>query len=196
MGTDYIRPEHTYSVLSRYNGISSLKLAGTATTGIGANRRPSNPYIGDISQRIDMAANVHKKIASPCSDNGDASYMNCSTIAGQLTSTSNNNTERNDLNGIKMKHITNCEPSHMLNNKRRKAQPSSYQRVLDKTKFKTNVVSTNSKPIPTIRSTNSIYSMSTISNSSLQEYDDQEMDTAELAKFMRQINNEIRHDTK
>lgn len=48
------------------------------------------------------------------------------------------------------------------------------------------------KTIPKITSTNSIWSASTISNTSLQEYDT-ELNSEELAKYMRQINNEIRH---
>lgn len=76
--------------------------------------------------------------------------------------------------------------------KQQQHQQQQQQRLLDKTKYKTKIVN---KSIPTIRSSNSIYSMSTISNSSLQEYDDHEMDTTELAKYMRQINNEIRHET-
>lgn len=186
LGTDYIKPEHTYSVLSRYNGIGSLKIS------MAQNRRTSNPYISDVS-RIDMST-----MQKNPSGAGDSSYMECVSIAGQLTNNSNNNTkfqsnnEHKDLSDIKANNITNNqETSQMLNNKLRKQQ--QHQRLLDKTKFKPKIIQ---KPIPTIRSTNSIYSMSTISNSSLQEYDDQEMDTTELAKYMRQINNEIRHEKK
>lgn len=194
-GSDDIKPEHTYSVLSRYNGVGSIKLAGGPH-----NRRTSNPYIGDVS-RIDMVA-MQK---SP-------TYIECASIAGQLTSNSNNNSklptsnERNDLNGVQMKNIKNSESTRMLVDNRRSGQQQEQQkqqqhqqlqqqqqqRLLDKTKYKAKILN---KSIPTIRSSNSIYSMSTISNSSLQEYDDHEMDTTELAKYMRQINNKIRHET-
>lgn len=185
--SDDIKPEHTYSVLSRYNGIGSIKLAGGPH-----NRRTSNPYIGDVS-RIDMVA-MQKAPA----------YMECVSIAGQLTNNSNNNSklhtsnERNDLNNVQARNIKNRESTNdILHNGQQNEQQQSLlqqqqHRLLEKTKFKTKIVN---KSIPTIRSNNSIYSMSTISNSSLQEYDDHEMDTTELAKYMRQINNEIRHET-
>lgn len=177
--SDDIKPEHTYSVLSRYNGIGSIKLTGGSH-----NRRASNPYIGDVS-RIDMMA--MQKTPTYAS------------IAGQLTSNSNNNSklhtsnERNDLNDVQAKNIKNNES--IIDNQRsgqHHEQQQQKQRLLERTKYKPKIIN---KSIPTIQSSNSIYSMSTISNSSLQEYDDHEMDTTELAKYMRQINNEIRHET-
>lgn len=198
-GTDYIRPD-TYSMLSRYNGIGSLKLSiATATH----NRRTSTAYINDVTKtlqnhQIDATDSTYAEIPSECtptlSDEQDVNYVQRTNQLKQLTiATSpsslpqyhrrkindlNNSNERFNLSRIALKSRQKSDANHNTN---------ELNALADGRK---------AKCIPKITSTNSIYSTSTISNSSLQEYDNNEFDTAELAKYMRQINEEIHHDTK
>lgn len=198
-GTDY-KPEHTYSVLSRYNGgMGSLKLSMAATN----NQRTSNPYINE------MAKTMH--IPHMQNDTTYAESPNeypCPSITDQLskkminnpTTCSSNNEHQNDLNIIKSQMSTNHQSNSTLIKHVDKNKPPKFEmhHIVDKPKHIVNGNNNNNqqKSIPKITSTNSIYSSSTISNSSLQEYDDNELDTTELAKYMKQINNEIRHETK
>lgn len=171
-------------MLSRYNGIGSLKLSIAAAH----NQRTSNPYISEVT-RTDIAGNRN--------DTTDSAYAEMPSelspmarMAQAMRKAGRNNHPKKEINDL------NANAKFNLSRK----PPKNLQ--------KTDSIHHNNEPntaiahgrkqkcIPKIKSTNSIYSTSTISNSSLQEYDDNELDTTELAKYMRQINNEIHHDTK
>lgn len=199
-GTDYIRPD-TYSMLSRYNGIGSLKLSiATATN----NRRTSNIYINDVSKKmqnhhqIDATDSTYAEIPSECTpallDEQDANHVRQSSKLNQSAP---------QHHSRKIKDLNN------LNGRFNLSQIASKSRQKNDANHNTNELNAvvgddgggdghgrKPKCIQKITSTNSIYSTSTISNSSLQEYDDNELDTTELAKYMRQINKEIHHDAK
>lgn len=185
-------------MLSRYNGIGSLKMS---IGGNAHNQRTSNPYISDVA-RIDLAS--HRN------DTADSTYgelpIDCSsspppppTTATSTSKTTNllrkkfgkhnpnNNTEFNDLKATTKFNLSRKPPKKNQIKKHEPIHTIEQNSTMHGRKMKT---------IPKITSTNSIYSTSTISNSSLQEYDDNELDTTELAKYMRQINNEIHHDAK
>lgn len=183
LGTDYIRPDHTYSMLSRYNGIGSLKLS-IATA---QNQRTSNPYITDVT-RMDMAGHRNDVTNSTYGDLPN----DCSPTTkamGRMHKPSDAVHAKNQINDLKAKAPFNLS----------RKPPKNRQKVDKKHNPMPNTaaqIKKQQKSIPKITSTNSIYSTSTISNSSLQEYDDNELDTMELAKYMRQINNNIHHDGK
>lgn len=183
-GTDY-RPDHTYSMLSRYNGIGSLKLSMAAAH----NQRTSNPYISEVTRT---------EIAGHRNDTTDTTYAEIPSELSPMARMAN--AMRKAGRNLPKKEINDLNANATKFNLLRK--PLKNQQKTDHTKDANNTVTAiahgrkNQKCIPKIKSTNSIYSTSTISNSSLQEYDDNELDTTELAKYMRQINNEIHHDTK
>lgn len=166
-------------MLSRYNGIGSLKLS-IATA---HNRRTSNIYINDVPQKdtrnhqIDATDTTYADMNSECSPALDNVRSMRSTSKLNTTSPQS---QLNDLKANAKFHL--------------KRKPLKSRQKSDINEKNTNCRKQNI--IPKITSTNSIYSTSTISNSSLQEYDDNELDTTELAKYMRQINKEIHHDTK
>lgn len=168
-------------MLSRYNGIGSLKLSiGTAN-----NQRTSNPCISEVT-RMD--------IASHRTDTTDSTYAE---LPSECTPMSKN------TNSIRNSMKTNHHGKHDGINDLKTNKSFNLNRKLAKNRQKHDINAAitvangkKTKCIPKITSTNSIYSTSTISNSSLQEYVDNELDTTELAKYMRQINNEIHHDTK
>lgn len=202
-GTDYIRPD-TYSMLSRYNGIGSLKLSiATATN----NRRTSNIYINDVSKKmqnhhqIDATDSTYAEIPSECTpallDEQDANHVRQSSKLNQSVPPPQHHHHSRKINDL-----------NNLNGRFNLSQIASKSRQKNDANHNTNELNAvvggdgssnggrKTKSIPKITSTNSIYSTSTISNSSLQEYDDNELDTTELAKYMRQINKEIHHDAK
>lgn len=180
-GTDY-RPDHNYSMLSRYNGIGSLKL------NMAHNQRTSNPYISEVTRtdiaghRNDTTDSTYAEIPSELSPM--ARMANAMRKAGK---TNHSKKEINDLNANAKFNLSRKPPKNQ--------QKTASIHHTNEPNTAT-IHGRKSKCIPKIKSTNSIYSTSTISGSSLQEYDDNELDTTELAKYMRQINNEIHHDTK
>lgn len=203
-GSDYMRPD-TYSMLSRYNGIGSLKLSIANATN---NRRTSNIYINDVSKKmqnhhqIDATDSTYAEIPSECApallDEQDATHVRQSSILNQSSSSPQHHSRKiNDLNNLNGRFNL----SQIASKGRRQKNDANHN---------TNELNTmvgggdgghgrKAKGIQKITSTNSIYSTSTISNSSLQEYDDNELDTTELAKYMkdwRQTNKEIHHDAK
>lgn len=172
-------------MLSRYNGIGSLKLS-IATA---HNRRTSNIYINDVPQKdihnhqIDVTDSTYADVTSECS----SALENARAM--RKTSKLNQTPPPNQQNDLK---------ANAKFNLRRKPLKSRQKCETNRTHQPNTAANGRiQKCIPKITSTNSIYSTSTISNSSLQEYDDNELDTTELAKYMRQINKEIiHHDTK
>lgn len=180
LGSEYIRPDRTYSMLSRYNGIGSLKLSIGATN----NQRTSNPCISEVT-RMDIT--THRN------DITDSTYGELPSIHSpkklnsirKLSKINHHGTNDDDINDLKV------NKSFIFNRK------SANNRQKHNTNAPNTAVNGKlPKTIPKITSTNSIYSTSTISNSSLQEYVDNELDTTELAKYMRQINKEINHESK
>lgn len=174
-------------MLSRYNGIGSLKLS-IATA---QNRRTSsNIYINDVP---------HKGIQSHQMDVTDATYAEipseCSATlepANTIRKSSKTNHMQNRINDLKLNGRFN------LSRKMPKNRPNPVTSLPNAVESNAIDNGRKQKCIPKITSTNSIYSTSTISNSSLKEYElsDDNLDTTELAKYMRQINKEIHHDTK
>lgn len=184
-GTDY-RPDHTYSMLSRYNGIGSLKLSMAAAH----NQRTSNPYISEVT-RTDITG--HRN------DANDSAYTERSNELSPMARMANAMRKAGKSNHVK-KEVNDLNANAKFNLSRK--SPKKHQQITDSIHLASDPNATTTgngrkkKCIPKIKSNNSIYSNSTtISNSSLQEYDD-ELDTTELARYMRQINNEIHHDTK
>lgn len=176
-------------MLSRYNGIGSLKLGITGAH----NQRTSNPYISEVMRTTDIT-NGHRN------DNSDSTY-------GELTSDCSPMQLKNVGNSMrtvdgKINHHPNNEKIDLnanarFNLSRKKASKNQQKQKPSFIKLNSSGHGRKSPNcIPKIKSTNSIYSTSTISNSSLQEYDDNELDTNELAKNLRKINNDIHHDAK
>lgn len=198
IGTNCMKPEHTYSMLSRYNGLGSMKMSTTATNN---NQRSSNPYISDMA-RIEIANirddttidSTYAQLPDECipmSTNNDSAL--------QKLNTNNKFTTNNNKNDLKTK-----SKLRSMNEKNRR-QKIEMQRIQKNSKRQSNRSNNHNnnndcnkkatkteKTIPKITSNNSICSASTISNTNLQEYDT-ELNSEELAKYMRQINNEIRH---
>lgn len=178
--TDFIRPDHTYSVLSRYNGIGSLKLSISTAH----NQRTNNLYTNG----------GHRTNGRQHGDT-DSSYAEM-TANGLPNIKNDNSILANKLkHSDKQMHDLKTNAKFNLGRKLPKNR-QTLDTIYANEPNTANKRDANKKSIPKITSTNSIYSTSTISNSSLQEYDDNELDTTELAKYMRQINKEIHHDTK
>lgn len=174
-------------MLSRYNGIGSLKLS-IATA---QNRRTSNIYMNDVPQK-DAADSTYAEGTSECSSALNAITPTQPKSNGKLNNTINIQTAQKQNNDLK----TTATTKFNLRRKPPKSrQPKSTTNNIEpnRTNQQNSFTSNGRKQkcIPRITSA------STISNSSLQEYDDNELDTTELAKYMRQINKEIiHHDTK
>ncbi|XP_055323511.1 pyrokinin-1 receptor-like [Sitodiplosis mosellana] len=183
-GTDY-RPDHTYSMLSRYNGIGSLKLSMAAAH----NQRISNPYISEVT-RTDIAGQRNDN------DTTDSAYAERPNDLSPMARMANAMRKAGKANQLK-KEINDLNANAKFNLSRKPLKKNQQKSDSIHQTNEPNTVITGhgrkQKCIPKITSSNSI--CTTISNSSLQEYDD-ELDTTELAKYMRQINNEIHHDTK
>lgn len=193
-GSDYIRPDHTYSMLSRYNGVGSLKLSIVTPQ----NRRTSNIYINDVSQKdirnhqMDATDSTYADVTSECSQSLENPTVIQPKSNGKLNNTAHTKQSRtqNQINDLKITatkfNLRRKPPKNRSNTNNNTTDPNYMNQ--------SNAMSGNSrkqKCIPRITSA------STISNSSLQEYDDNELDTTELAKYMKQINKEIiHHDTK
>lgn len=186
-------------MLSRYNGIGSLKLSIPTAT---HNRRTSNIYINDVSKKmqnhhhqIDATDSTYAEIPSECTpallDEHDVNHMRQSSKENQ-SSPQNRSRKINDLNSVNGQF----KLSQIASKSRRQKNDANHNTNVSNATGGNGGHGHKTKCIPKIISTNSIYSTSTISNSSLQEYDDNELDTAELAKYMRQINKEIHRDTK
>lgn len=205
-GSDYMRPD-TYSMLSRYNGIGSLKLSIANATN---NRRTSNIYINDVSKKmqnhqIDATDSTYAEIPSECTPAllDESAHVRQSSISNQSSSSSPQHHSRklNDLN-----HLNGRFNLSQIASKSRRQKNDANHNTNELNKIVGsggggigNTHGRKAKGIQKITSTNSIYSTSTISNSSLQEYDDNELDTTELAKYMkdwRNTNKEIHHDAK
>lgn len=195
-----MRPD-TYSVLSRYNGIGSLKLSIANATN---NRRTSNIYINDVSKKmqnhqIDATDSTYAEIPSECTpallDEQDATDVRQSSLLNQSSSPQHHSKKINDLNHSNGRFNL----SQIALKGRRQKNDANHNTNELNTMVGGGGHGRKAKGIQKITSTNSIYSTSTISNSSLQEYDDNELDTTELAKYMkdwRQTNKEIHHDAK
>lgn len=184
-GTDYIRPDHTYSMLSRYNGIGSLKMSiGNAHN----HQRTSNPYIMSEVTRMDIAGHRNDTTDSTYADLPSECLPTKNAVLTRKTGKQNHpNTDTNDLK---------ANAQFNLSRKPWKGRKANHEPIHT---IEQNVAANGrqQKCIPKITSTNSIYSgTSTISNSSLQEYDDNELNTTELARYMRKINHDIHHDAK
>lgn len=168
-------------MLSRYNGIGSLKFS----IGGSNNQRTSNPCITEVSRldlqnnRIDMTDSTYREIPSECMP------LAKNTDPIRKLSKTNHHGIHDVVKDLKANTPLNLN---------RKFAKSRQNRNIGATKTAAN--GNKPKCIPKITSASSICSSSTISNSSLQEYVDNELDTTELAKYMRQINNEIHHDAK
>lgn len=210
-GPDYIRPD-TYSMLSRYNGIGSIKLSIAAAT---HNRRTSNVYTNDFTKtmqhhhQMDTIDSTYAEIPSECTPalsdehHDDLNHVQRANKLNQTTTTTATTTTSLS---IPQSHSRKTNDLSSISERISLSQISLTSRQKSDANHNTNELKTIAdgsgnqgcklKCIQKMTSTNSIYSTSTISNSSLQEYDDDELDTAELAKYMRQINKEINHDAQ
>lgn len=169
-------------MLSRYNGIGSLKLS----IGAANKRRTSNPYISDV-MRTDIDGHHNDKT--------DSTYADLPIQCSPTPVTNNSIRKLGKFNHSK-KDINDLNAKTQFNLSRKSSKIQQKHDSIHTIEANTMAHGRKLKCIPKITSTNSIYSTSTTSNLSLQEYDDNELDPNELAVYMRQIKNEINHDAK
>lgn len=163
---------NTYSALSRYGG--SVKITNT----INRNNLPDLPKLEKRESELSI---IHQTSAKRTSDD-----LNENRINLQAEKTTELNSPKKQKTN---ENLTNKSSSLFTIAEKLKR---STKKVLS---FKTSPINTNGNCSKEnkFNKENSVES-GTISNSSLQELDEEEFTSAELAKFMGEINNEIRQD--
>lgn len=214
LGTEY-KKNHTYSALSKCHGNGSIRLTATMV----ANRINTDDIHNFQKPDIiatDPALQPHHHddvincLKNKCPNHNQQYRHRCISISSQstlLTTVSKNDVhtlsssiKRND-NEANNKYHTNGSAYF------KKEDKSTLGTIAEKLRRGTRKVllfttTTSNNPSPThitineskLQKDSSVDSAhtNTISNSSLQEVDAEEFDSAELAKYMGEINNEIR----
>lgn len=243
IGGNYIKRNHTYSALSRCNGMGSFKMTIAA-----ANNQRASPYNNE-QRRLSQsnARNSNVSAIGPVLNSGNEEmhkdddhyrqrFVSVSSQSTLLTTISKNDTNgvvtmksgdcginnnvdaKSKSNAVSQKQMRNSGASssrqaHMSSQANQ--NPSTLGTIAEKLRRRVMLFKTNSNSSQggsssnaanddttqgeerhrdgrKLEKGNSIDSANTISNSSLQEVDDDEFDSNELAKYMGQINNEIR----
>ncbi len=203
IGPDYNQRTHIYSALSKYNGNGSIRLT---TSMPNANRltQSMEPHIQKIESNLSILQSEpasDKKVNNPVQPSQRERCVSVTSQSTLITSLS-----KSDV----LASTTNFGDKVPTNNKRNSNNNNHHQSTLstiaEKLRRGTRKVllfrtspnnSTPQSPVTKeakLKKGNSVDSAhtNTISNSSLQEVDAEEFDSAELTKFMGEINNEIR----
>lgn len=183
---------NTYSALSRYGG--SLKLTNTI-------HRTNLPDLPKLEKHESELSIIHQTSTMRSDELNENRIKRNILVCGQQTS---GNDDNKMLQLEKTTELNSPKKQKINDNSSNKSQSSLFT-IAEKLKRSTKkVLSFKTSPINTnkngncskenkLKKENSIES-GTISNSSLQELDEEEFTSAELAKFMGEINNEIRQD--
>lgn len=197
---DYNKKAHIYSALSKYNGNGSIRLT---TTMQNANRvQQLEPHTQKIESNLSILQ------AEPATDqkinySKQPQCQRCISVTSQstlVTSLSKSDVLASTIN------FDEKSPQNKRNSTNNNHHQSTLSTIAEKLRRGTRKVllfrtspnnSTPQSPVSKeakLKKGNSVDSAhtNTISNSSLQEVDAEEFDSAELTKFMGEINNEIR----
>ncbi|XP_037030255.1 pyrokinin-1 receptor-like isoform X2 [Bradysia coprophila] len=207
IGPEYNQRTHIYSALSKYNGNGSIRLT---TSNANRMQQSMEPHIQKIESNLSILQ------SEPTSENKTAKNaippqrQRCVSVSQStlVTSLSKSDVLQSCTTnfGDKMPANNNKRISSNNNHNNNNHHQSTLSTIAEKLRRGTRKVllfrtspnnSTPQSPVTKeakLKKGNSVDSAhtNTISNSSLQEVDAEEFDSAELTKFMGEINNEIR----
>lgn len=194
---NYNQRTHIYSALSKYNGNGSIRLT-TSIQNASRLQQSMEPHIQKVESNLSILQ------SEPASDKKvNNAVQRCVSVTSQSTLITS--LSKSDV----LASTTNYGDKLPANNKRNStnnSHQSTLSTIAEKLRRGTRKVllfrtspnnSTPQSPVSKevkLKKGNSVDSAhtNTISNSSLQEVDGEEFDSAELTKFMGEINNEIR----
>lgn len=203
IGPDYNQRSHIYSALSKYNGNGSIRLTTSMPNNATRIQQSVEPNIQKIESNLSILQTEpisDKKINHPVQPQRErVSVTSQSTL---MTSLSKSDVLVSTVNMDDRLPAINKRNSNNNNNHHQSTLSTIAEKLRRGTRkvllFRTSPSnSTPQSPISKeakLKKGNSVDSAhtNTISNSSLQEVDAEEFDSAELTKFMGEINNEIR----
>lgn len=200
IGPDYNKRPHIYSALSKYNGNGSIRLT---TTMQNSNRiqqlEPQTPKIESNLSILQSEPATDQKI----NNSNQPQRQRCISVMSQSTLVTS--LSKSDVLASTIT-FDDKSPQNKRNSPNNNHHQSTLSTIAEKLRRGTRKVllfrtspnnSTPQSPVSKeakLKKGNSVDSAhtNTISNSSLQEVDAEEFDSAELTKFMGEINNEIR----
>lgn len=200
IGTE-CKNHHTYSALSKCNGNGSIRLTATLVTNR-ANHQVDDPLKSEIVASEAALQQRHQEDVINCLKNKCPSHHHkyrhrCISVSSQatlLTTVSKNDTVTLATSQSQVEQ-SNGKHQSTLGTIAEKLRRGTRKVLLFTTTTSTSPThaATNGKDTK-LQKDNSVDSAhtNTISNSSLQEVDAEEFDSAELAKYMGEINEEIR----